>query len=84
MSLMAQAGTDQDLKDMLNDEIVLVDDAIAAPNRPFQVNFVEDTEEEKVNAPNKKGFTSKITKNPAGLAAGKSTASNVHGFSIGN
>ena len=36
---MARPDVDQDLKDMLNDEMQTVDDAIAAPTRPFVLNF---------------------------------------------
>lgn len=39
MAFMAQPSTDQDMKDMLNEEIVAVDDALAAPSRPFVRNF---------------------------------------------
>jgi len=45
---MSQPEADQDLKDMLNEEIQCVDDAIAAPNRPFVRNFEADTEGEQV------------------------------------
>lgn len=46
MALMADPQVDQDLKDMLNEEIQRVDDAIAAPSRPFVRNFEAETEQE--------------------------------------
>ena len=45
---MDDPEADQDLKDMLTEEIQLVDDAIAAPTRPFVTNFEADTEQEKI------------------------------------
>lgn len=44
MALMADPQVDQDLKDMLNEEIQRVDDAIAAPTLPFVRNFEADTQ----------------------------------------
>jgi len=46
MALMADPQVEQDLKDMLNEEIQRVDDAIAAPSRPFVRNFEAETEQE--------------------------------------
>jgi len=43
---MSQPEADQDLKDMLNEEIQRVDDAIAAPTRPFVRNFEAESEVE--------------------------------------
>lgn len=48
MALMDDPEADQDLKDMLTEEIQLVDDAIAAPTRPFVTNFEADTEQETI------------------------------------
>lgn len=55
MAFMAQPSTDQDMKDMLNEEIVAVDEALAAPSRPFVRNFEQQTEEEKVRDKSNKG-----------------------------
>ena len=46
LALMSQPEADQDLKDMLNEEIQCIDDAIAAPNRPFVRNFEAESEVE--------------------------------------
>jgi len=73
-ALIAEPQVDQDLKDMLNEEIQRVDDAIAAPSRPFVRNFEAETEQEKVRG-----------KPAAGAAAaGSNQESNVHGFSLKN
>lgn len=37
---------------MLEEELKRVDNALAAPSRPFIKNFVQETEEEKVRDPN--------------------------------
>ena len=52
---------------MLVDELKKVNDAIIAPSKPFVRNFEQETEEEKVNQPNR----------PAAGSKG-----NVHGFSL--
>lgn len=54
MTITEDPNADQDLKDMLADELRRVDDAIAAPSRPFVRNFEVDTEQEKVREANKK------------------------------
>jgi len=46
---MAEPEVDQDLKDSLSEEMVLVDEAIAAPNRPFVRNFEQATEQETIH-----------------------------------
>ena len=69
---MSQPEADQDLKDMLNEEIQCVDDAIAAPNRPFVRNFEAESEVEQVRA------------GASGGAANASAAQqqDIHGFSL--
>ena len=47
-ALIEDPAADQDLKDMLSEEILAVDEALAAPSRPFLRNFDSQTEEEKV------------------------------------
>jgi len=45
---------------MLVDELKKVNDAIIAPSKPFVRNFEQETEEEKINEPNKPtGFSLK-------------------------
>jgi hypothetical protein len=48
VAINEDSNADQDLKDMLADELRRVDDAIAAPSRPFVRNFEADTEKENV------------------------------------
>jgi len=50
---------------MLAEELRRVDDAIAAPTRPFVRNFEADTEQEKVREANKKQSSSKASTAPA-------------------
>jgi len=57
---------------MLNEEIKRVDDAIAAPSRPFVINFEAETEQEKVRGPAAAGAA----------AASSNQENNVHGFSL--
>jgi hypothetical protein len=65
---MARADADQDLKEMLNEEILRVDEAIAAPSKPMLRNFEASTAEEKVR------------ERPGAAAA--SSGKDVHGFSL--
>lgn len=73
LAFIAQPSADQDLKDMLNEELTLTDECLAAPTRPFVRNFESQTEEEKVRE-----------KPKGAAAAGKPTSSNIHGFSLKN
>lgn len=51
IALMASPEIDQDLKESLNEAVQSVDDAIAAPTRPFVRNFESETEVDKVHKP---------------------------------
>jgi len=50
---------------MLAEELRRVDDAIAAPTRPFVRNFEADTEQENVREAKKKQSSSKAPRAPA-------------------
>lgn len=66
---MGRPDVDQDLKETLNEEIVLIDEAIAAPSRPMVRNFEAQTEETKV-------------RERPGAAAAQGSGKDVHGFSL--
>lgn len=74
---MAKPDTDQDLKDLLTEEIVAVDDALAAPTRPFVRNFEQQTEIENVREKLDKAAAATVN-----AAAAK--PSNISGFSLKN
>lgn len=69
---------------MLTEELTKVDNALAAPSRPFVRNFEQETESEKIRDPKQsKGAASNSQAAAAGMpsASGKKT---VGGFSLSN
>lgn len=83
-ALISSPQADQDLKEMLTDEIKRVDDALAAPSRPFVRNFEQETETEKVREPTNAQSKGAAAASSQQLPAAGVKTKRPHGFTLSN